>query len=82
MQVLQSQTAAAPSSPGAGFSGTIRYTTDGSDPTPASAPYVPGAPIVLDAVSTGGLASIRAAAFTTDGAQLGGVTATGWVARK
>ena len=63
------------------FSGVIRYTTDGSDPTPASNPYIAGAPIVLDAVATGGVASIRAAAFTTDGALLGGVTATGWVAR-
>ena len=73
-QVLTSQTG--------GFDGVIRYTTDGSDPSPASASYVAGAPIVLDAVATGGLASIRAAAFSAAGAQLGGVTATGWVARR
>jgi hypothetical protein len=59
----------------------IRFTTDGSDPSAASAAYTPGNPIVLDDIASGGLANVRAAAFTSAGAQLGGITTTGWVAR-
>jgi hexosaminidase len=43
--------------------GTIRYTTDGSDPTKQSAPYAP--PLTLS-----GNATLRAATFTPDGFEL------------
>lgn len=46
----------------------IRYTLDGSVPTASSPPYVAGAPVQLDKAAVGGVATIRALAFTSAGA--------------
>lgn len=60
----------------------IRYTLDGSMPTPASAAYVPGSPVNLDDAAKGAAqVRIRAAAFnasSSEGAILGGIVDTMW----
>jgi hypothetical protein len=70
LQVMMSQTvaveAAAPAAAAASY--VIRYTLDGSAPTAASPPYVAGAPIKLDEAAVGGVATIRAMAFSAAGA--------------
>ena len=67
LQVMMSQTVAAPGS-AAAADYVIRYTVDGSAPTASSPAYVAGAPIKLDAAAVGGVATIRAMAFTAAGA--------------
>lgn len=65
LQVLMSETAQA----GGGAAAlVIRYTLDGSAPSAASPAYAAGRPISLDAAAVGGVATIRALAFTAAGA--------------
>ena len=59
---------------------TIRYTLDGTTPTPASPAYVPGSPINLDTAAAGtATVHIRAVAFDANNTLLGAVRDTTWL---
>jgi hypothetical protein len=60
----------------------IRYTTDGSVPTPASPAYVPGSPPALTSLLPPGSAAVNVTAMAwIDGVATGVPTYTSWVAR-